>query len=182
MKRFMQRSADQCLAYHVWANDRLFSHLEQLPEEVFHTEVTSVFPSVADAVGHIYLFDQLYLSVLEGVPNEDIFPKMPIWSEEAKGKSVGEIRQLFAGVADRFRDLLRRTPDPDKAITIHHPKYGSLDTRFSDILQHVVNHGTYHRGNVTAMLRQQGYAGVPTDYLFFLLERQAKSIDSNKKM
>ncbi len=40
------------------------------------------------------------------------------------------------------------------------------------ILNHVVNHGTYHRGNVTAMLRQQGYAGVATDYLFFLMDRQ----------
>ncbi|GIP47834.1 DinB family protein [compost metagenome] len=169
----MQRPSDQWLNYHVWANDQLFTHLEQLPEEVFHADVTSVFPSVAQALGHIYLFDQLYLSVLEGVPSEDIFPKMPIWSEETKGKSVGEIRQLFAGVADRFRDLLQHTPDPDMAMTIHHPKYGSLDTRFSDILHHVVNHGTYHRGNVTAMLRQQGYAGVPTDYLFFLLGRQA---------
>ncbi|MFD0085159.1 DinB family protein, partial [Priestia megaterium] len=83
-----------------------------------------------------------------------------------------EMRQLFAGVTEQFRDLLRRTPDPDKAMTIHHPKYGSLDTRFSDILQHVVNHGTYHRGNVTAMLRQQGYSGVPTDYMFYLLARQ----------
>ncbi|WP_313897918.1 DinB family protein [Brevibacillus sp. FSL L8-0520] len=37
-------------------------------------------------------------------------------------------------------------------------------------MQHVVNHGTYHRGNIAAMLRQQGYAGVPTDYVFYLYE------------
>lgn len=168
----MLQHPHQLYEYHVWANDRLFDHLEQLPREAFHAEVTSVFPSVSQTLGHMYLFEQLYMSVLAEVPNEVIFPKIPGWTEEAQGKTVDEMRQLFAGVAEQFRDLLRRTPDPDKAMTIEHPKYGRLDTHFSDILRHVVNHGTYHRGNVTAMLRQQGYAGVPTDYMFYLMERQ----------
>lgn len=158
--------------YHVWANEQLFSHLEKLPTDVFHAEVVSVFPSVSQTLEHMYLFEQLYMLVLAEVPAGDIFPKIPGWREEAQGKTVDEMRQLFAGVTDQFRDLLRRTPDLDKAMTIEHPRYGSLDTRFSDILSHVVNHGTYHRGNVTAMLRQQGYAGIPTDYLFYLVERQ----------
>lgn len=158
--------------YHVWANDRLFAHLEQLPEEVFHAEVTSVFPSVSQTCAHMYLFEQLYMLVLAEVPNEEIFPKISGWTEEAQGKTVNEMQQLFGSVAERFRDLLRNTPEPDKKMTIEHPKYGKMEARFSDILQHVVNHGTYHRGNVTAMLRQQGYSGVPTDYIFYLLEQQ----------
>ncbi|WP_410770250.1 DinB family protein [Fontibacillus sp. BL9] len=158
--------------YHVWANDRLFAHLKQLPKDAFHAEVTSVFPSVSQTFGHMYLFEQLYMYVLAEVSNEDIFPKIPGWTEEAQGKNLDEMRQLFAGVSEQFRVLLRRTPDPDKAMTIEHPKYGRFDTHFSDILRHVVNHGTYHRGNVTAMLRQQGYAGVPTDYMFYLMERR----------
>lgn len=167
----MREHSHQLYEYHVWSNERLFAHIEQLPKEVFDAEVTSVFPSLSQTLGHMYLFEQLYMSVLAEVPNEEIFPKIPVWTEEAQGKTVDEMRRLFAGAAEQFRDLLRRTPDPDKAMTIEHPKYGSLDTHFSDILRHVVNHGTYHRGNVTAMLRQQGYAGVPTDYLFYLLER-----------
>ncbi|MFD0677185.1 MULTISPECIES: DinB family protein [unclassified Paenibacillus] len=158
--------------YHVWANDRLFAHLDQLPKEAFHAEVTSVFPSVSQTFGHMYLFEQLFMTVLAEVPNEDIFPKIPGWTEEAQGKSVDEMRQLFAGVAEHFRDLLRRTPEPDKTMTIQHPQYGRIDTHFSEILRHVVNHGTYHRGNVTAMLRQQGFSGVPTDYMFYLVEQQ----------
>ncbi len=168
----MLHHAHRLYEYHVWANDQLFNHLGQLPKEAFHAEVKSVFPSVSQTLGHIYKFDLLYLYVLAEVPNEGIFPKLQGWTEETQGKSVDEMRRLFADVAEQFRDLLRRTPDPDKAMTIEHPRYGRLDTHFFDILQHVVNHGTYHRGNVTAMLRQQGYAGVPTDYLFYLLEQQ----------
>jgi len=158
--------------YNVWANDRLFDHLEQLPKAAFDTELESVFPSVSVTLAHMYRFEQLFMHVLAEIPNEEIFPKIQGWAEEAQGRTVGELRQLFANVAESFRDLLRRTPDPDKPMTIEHPLYGKLDTRFSDILQHLVNHGTYHRGNVTAMLRQQGYSGVPTDYMFYLVERK----------
>ncbi|WP_027086930.1 DinB family protein [Cohnella panacarvi] len=167
----MVHHSHQSYDYHAWANDRLFAHLRQLPEEALHTEVTSVFSSVSHVLGHIYLFDRLYLSVLSEVPNEEIFPKMQGWTEEAQGKTVEQLHTLFADVTEQYRGLLRRTPNPDKEITIEHPRYGRLDTRFSEILQHVVNHGTYHRGNITAMLRQQGHAGVPTDYLFYILER-----------
>lgn len=158
--------------YHVWANDQLFAHLEQLPKEAFHAEVTSVFPSVSQTFGHMYVSERLYMSVLAEVPNEDIVQKIPGWREEAQDLAVDQMRGLFAGVAGQFRALLRRTPDTDKAMIIEHPSYGRFDTYFSDILRHVVNHGTYHRGNVTAMLRQQGYAGVPTDYMFFLMGRR----------
>ncbi|WP_276353017.1 DinB family protein [Cohnella caldifontis] len=168
----MPHQAHRLYDYHVWANDQLFAHLEQLPKDAFHAEVKSVFASVSQVLGHMYKFERLFMSVLAEVPNEVIFQKIQGWEEETEDKTVDEMRQLFAGAAEEFRDLLRRTPDPDKAMTIEHPQYGRLGTRFSDILQHVVNHGTYHRGNVAAMLRQQGYAGVPTDYMFFLVERQ----------
>lgn len=167
----MHQHPQKLYEYQVWANSQLFNHLEQLPEEAFHAEVTSVFPSVSQTFGHMYIFEQLYLAVLSEIPNEQIFPQIAVWTAEVQGKSVSEMRRLFAGVAEQFRDLLRRTPDPDKAMMIEHPKYGRLNTHFSEILRHVVNHGTYHRGNVAAMLRQQGHAGVPTDYMFYLLER-----------
>jgi uncharacterized damage-inducible protein DinB len=120
----------QLYEYHVWANDRLFAHLEQLPEDVFHAEVTSVFPSVSQTFGHMYLFEQLYMSVLAKVPNKDIFPKMPGWTEEAQDRTVDEMRRLFSGVTEQFRDLLGRTPDPDKAMTIEHPKALSSEGAF----------------------------------------------------
>jgi uncharacterized damage-inducible protein DinB len=38
------------------------------------------------------------------------------------------------------------------------------------MLQHIVNHSTYHRGQVSGMLRQLGAAAVPTDFLVFVDE------------
>lgn len=38
----------------------------------------------------------------------------------------------------------------------------------ADNVGHIVNHGTYHRGNITTFLRCQGYSGVSSDYIYFL--------------
>jgi uncharacterized damage-inducible protein DinB len=158
--------------YHVWANNRLFDRLKELPEEVYETAVQSVFPSIAQTVAHMYIFDQLWLSVLAGKSNDEIFPLIGTWTRETQNKSVDEMRKMFHDVADQYRALFQRTPDLDKPMSIEHPKYGSLNARFSEIVQHVVNHGTYHRGNVAAMLRQLGHSGVPTDFVFYLYENQ----------
>lgn len=62
----------------------------------------------------------------------------------------------------------------EEVIAIEHPKYGKLDTPISGMIKHIVNHGTYHRGNITAMLHQQGESGVPTDYVFYLYGSSAQ--------
>ncbi|OAS89436.1 MULTISPECIES: DinB family protein [Metabacillus] len=57
-----------------------------------------------------------------------------------------------------------------ETITIYHPSYGGFTTSCVELIQHVANHGTYHRGNLTAMLRQLGHQGKPTDYVSYLFE------------
>src|SRR5690349_10194889 len=93
--------------YHVWANNRLFAHLGQLTKDAFHAEVTSVFSTVQETFGHMYLFEQIFMYVLAEVPNEEIFPKMPGWTEVVQGKTVDEMRLLYTDLAEQFRDLLR---------------------------------------------------------------------------
>jgi hypothetical protein len=57
----------------------------------------------------------------------------------------------------------------EKVVMIEAPFAGRLETPLSELVQHVVNHGTYHRGNITTMLRQLDHASVLTDYAFYLL-------------
>jgi uncharacterized damage-inducible protein DinB len=42
------------------------------------------------------------------------------------------------------------------------------------MLRHVVNHGTYHRGQVTTMLRQLGGQPVSTDLIRFYRDRATR--------
>ena len=154
--------------YHIWANNKLFGHLKQLPQEVYHAEVQSVFPSVSAVLEHLYVREEMWLGILSGESTDQVMLLVNRLTEEVKGIGVSEMEERYANLADRFRDFMTGIDDLDKLTTITHPRYGSMSAPISGLIQHVVNHGTYHRGNVTAILRQQGHSGVATDYIFFL--------------
>ncbi|PAV28769.1 hypothetical protein CIL05_15475 [Virgibacillus profundi] len=63
----------------------------------------------------------------------------------------------------------------DKLMATDHTTIGRLETHLSELVQLVVNHGTYHRRNLASMIRQQGYPSVPTDYIMYLYDRQAEN-------
>jgi uncharacterized damage-inducible protein DinB len=60
--------------------------------------------------------------------------------------------------------------DLERPISYENPPGTRWTYPLAAMLQHVVNHSTYHRGQVAAMLRQLGTAPSPTDYLVFLDE------------
>ncbi|WNC15198.1 DinB family protein [Brevibacillus brevis] len=74
----------------------------------------------------------------------------------------------FAEVAEKFKDFFSQI-DLDGSSSYSHPVMGTLVAPYSTIIQHVVNHGTYHRGNISAML---GHAGASHDYIFYLFEKK----------
>jgi uncharacterized damage-inducible protein DinB len=36
-----------------------------------------------------------------------------------------------------------------------------------EILFHIINHSTYHRGQIMAQLRESGLEAISTDYIFY---------------
>ncbi|NGQ95542.1 damage-inducible protein DinB [Brevibacillus sp. SYP-B805] len=161
--------------YHVWATRQVIEHLKKLPRSLFDQLVESVFPSISKALGHIYRVDCVWLAVMSGDSFEQVSPSIARWDAEVQGISLEEMEEKLQGVFARYFAFLSEQEDLEKEIQVSHPSYGNHTVRLSDIIQHVVNHGTYHRGNITAMLRQMGHPGVPTDYIFYLLSLNGKS-------
>jgi uncharacterized damage-inducible protein DinB len=59
---------------------------------------------------------------------------------------------------------------------LDNPFAGIRQTRLSEIVLQVTNHGTYHRGNISTMLRQLGHASAMNDYALFWYQEAAESI------
>lgn len=154
--------------YHVWANEKVLNHLLELPEHVYRNEIKSVFPSVAETVGHIHVFDHVWFGAMQEKSNAEIGEIIESVSNNVKEASIGEMQRMCALLSEQFHAFLDEQKDMDRIIIAEHPEWGSREFLLSDMLIHVVNHGTYHRGNITAMLRQQGYKGISTDYVFFI--------------
>lgn len=138
------------LDYHYWARDRTLAAVEPLTPEEYTRDLGSSFRSVRDTLVHVYSAEWAWHSRWRGVSptaplSTDDYPDLPplrqAW-QDLQGQVYGFLGEIGEDV-DRMFDY--RT-------------LGGLEARssFSQMLQHVVNHASYHRGQVTTMLRQLG--------------------------
>ena len=155
------------LDYHYWARDRLLGALEPLTPEQLNHDAGSSFRSIRETLVHIYAAEWAWYSRWQGnsptalLPS-DQFPDLEsvrrVWSElEAK------MRAFLEGLGE---DGIARAFDY-KLLSGH-----SGSSPLWQMLQHVVNHASYHRGQVTTMLRQMGaQPAKPMDMIAFYRTR-----------
>ncbi|MDQ0113805.1 putative damage-inducible protein DinB [Paenibacillus harenae] len=82
---------------------------------------------------------------------------------QTEGKRIEELDLMMSELSVRLRKFIAEHEELEAMCPS-----GAFQARYVDFIQHLVNHGTYHRGNVTAMLRQIGHPGTPTDFGFYL--------------
>jgi len=164
----MHHFALQFFDFHVWANEQIFNRLKELPKDTYHQEVQSVFPSISSVLSHVYLSDLGWIEVFCGESMSYALMLAEQQKEQTESKDLEEMRIMFYELAERYKTFLNQEENLNKSIVIENPAGGIMETNVMELLLHVVNHGTYHRGNITAMLRQMEYASVPTDYGLYL--------------
>ncbi|MCM3408812.1 DinB family protein [Metabacillus litoralis] len=146
------------IAYHKWATLKVVGHIRTLPKEIHKQEIKSVFPSLFDTLLHMLEVDELWLTRIKN-----------------RAISVNEnntIEQLFANYVTLLNEYEQLGHDVlDRLVTYKSSEGIEYENICYEIIQHVVNHGTYHRGNISAMLRQLGNKTISTDYIYFLRER-----------
>jgi uncharacterized damage-inducible protein DinB len=155
------------LDYHYWAQDRVFRAVEGLSAEQFTREIRSSFPSVRDTLVHIHFVECIWYARWQ---NES-FP-MP---SAAMLPELDSIRQASKEHETRMRALVERLgQDGVNRAMDYTSKLDGRDHRsyFWQMFQHVINHGTYHRGQIAMMLRQMGVEPVGTDLILFYWNRE----------
>ncbi|GIN85211.1 protein DinB [Heyndrickxia sporothermodurans] len=156
--------------YHIWANKEIFNHLKDIPG-AYTQEVQSVFSSISDVIYHMYQVDYIWLRVMKKDSFENIMASLSQLKEGFLGKGLNEMGELYQNLSEEYKIFIGNQENINMNISVYHPRYGTLHTTYAELIQHVVNHGTYHRGNITAILRQLGYTGKPTDYVFYLFQQ-----------
>ncbi|MGG1688938.1 DinB family protein [Heyndrickxia ginsengihumi] len=156
----MNELAKQLVRYHIWANQQLISHLKTLPSELFHTKVESVFPTLAETFGHIISVDYVWLSRI----NKEKPSKIQKWTFQ----TVAEVEKALSELKMKYKLMFQKEDDITRMVSYKNTKGELFTQTLFELIQHIVNHGTYHRGNLAAMIRQLGYQGTSTDYITFL--------------
>ena len=153
--------------YNAWANERILGACEKLSAEQFTRSVASSFPSVRDTLAHILGAEWLWLERWQG--------RMPTELPAARDfPDLESLRERWAEVSRGLTDFVckLRAEDLERVHQMRTTKGETYSHAQWEMMQHLVNHGTYHRGQVTTMLRQLGAAGVATDLIVFYRQRQ----------
>lgn len=156
--------------FNAWANRRTLDACATLTPEQFTRDLGSSFRSVRDTLAHIYGAEWIWLErwhsrVPTGLPSPADFPDF-----ETVQKRLTDIdRDLVDYVASLTAD------DVQRVIQFKTTAGTAFSQPLWQMLQHLANHGTYHRGQVAAMLRQLGTKAVSTDLIGFYRERAAQA-------
>ena len=139
------------LDYHYWARDRLLAALEPLPLEQFNRDLGSSFKSIRETVVHTYAAEWAWHSRWHGqsptvLMTSDAFP------------DVAAIRNAWTDHEKKMRAFLEGLGEDGVTRVIEYKLLSGQpgSSPIWQMLQHVVNHASYHRGQVTTMLRQLG--------------------------
>ena len=154
------QNARTLFAYNRWANRRLLAVASFLPREDFGRDLHASFGSVRGTLLHILWGERRWLHfwqdgsfIPDAVPED--FPDPA--ALDASWVSLEQEQLLFvAGLTDELLAAPRRVRDNE------YP--------FGELVQHLLNHSTYHRGQVALLLRQLGQSPPATDYRLFLIE------------
>jgi uncharacterized damage-inducible protein DinB len=162
----MKNNSSIIFDYNAWANSIVLNHIKTLPERVFRQQVKSVFSSIFETVTHTYIIDRGWYSILSKEYASDdyeaIGQSVKKLIDECKDDSPDDMLSKMEALNRKFRCFIQ-----DNAME-HVETFSGVSMSYGDVIIHIVNHGTYHRGNVTAMLRQLGFKGTATDYGFYL--------------
>lgn len=152
--------------YHSWASQTILGRLKELPSSVLSEEVNSSFSTIAHALSHIYAVDKTWYLVLTGMGMREAMQVcMPLY--ERILHSVDEYASSYDELAEQYKAWIRSEKNLEQTIQLDNPFAGIRQTRLSEIVLHLVNHGTYHRGNISTMLRQLGHASTMNDYSLY---------------
>jgi uncharacterized damage-inducible protein DinB len=167
----MKEQILQLSAYNNWANRLLLELIKTLPPEKQVQEVPSSFPG-------------LYKTVLHMLDAESIWWQRIKLQEHVKRPSetfTGNMPELANQLMMQDRLWLEWIRGAGEHMFLHEFKYQnskreSFKQPVHQMLLHLFNHNTYHRGQLVTILRQLGIDKIPqTDFIVWSRMRKATS-------
>ncbi len=151
--------------YNRWATLRILDAAASLTTEELTRDLKSSFPSVLATLLHGLGAERVWLERWNG--------RSPTaFLDSSALDSVAAIRERWDALWRDQQAFLSGLGDGDVTRSLSYRLFnGDTDTRpLGELMRHVVNHATYHRGQVVTMLRQLGRSPPSTDYVRWLRE------------
>jgi uncharacterized damage-inducible protein DinB len=140
----------QWYRYNAWANRRVIGCLEQ--QAVSDEKILTVF-------GHLMAANFIWLNRIQNLPKSEY----KLWGHY----DLQTLRNMVDEADQRWSEFIHSSESFDRILKYNNYVGDYFENNVQQIMIHLVNHGTYHRGQVAMLLRQKGYEPVNTDFITF---------------
>jgi len=137
-------------SYNAWANRRVIGSLER--QAVTDEKIISV-------MGHLVSANFIWLNRIKDLPKS----KYELWGKY----DVPGLKQMVDEADDQWMSFIRDNENFDRILKYKNYVGDYYENNVQQIMIHLVNHGSYHRGQVAMLLRQKGYEPINTDFITY---------------
>ena len=159
---------EQLYEYNGWANARIVEAASRLTAGEFTKDLRSSYRSVRDTLVHVMSAEWIWLMRWKGISPQAMLAASDFETISPLKARWAEIRQEQAEFVSAATEESLRS-----AVSYINTRGEPFTYALWQMMQHVVNHSTYHRGQVTTMLRQLEAEPIATDFLVFYDMRAA---------
>ena len=148
--------------YSAWASRRVLESAETLNSEELHRNLGSSYGGVQGTLTHIFQGDSIWFDRLEGVSTSNL-------DKYAPGADFASFSKRWLAVLDRWTIWAEALDEAgwDRIVAYRNTQGEPNSQPAWRIALHVVNHASYHRGQITTMLRQLGREPAGTDLMAY---------------
>ena len=141
------------LKYNLWANQRTVDLLNQYEEEISTRPIVNSFPSIALTMKHSWGAEKIWLMRLKG-KSATAFPTF--------NGSLQDIFQMGLKVSAEFLEFIENQEEAffESKCDFQDTKGNHYSIPVQQVIHHVMNHSTYHRGQITTLGRQADFGEI----------------------
>ena len=156
--------------YNVWALRTLYAHVDALPEEHYRRDAGLFFGSVHGTLNHLLVAEHeaWFPRFANGISNRVAL------NAEIEADRAG-LRDRLLDAAARWEPLIASWPAArfESRLDYTTTKGVAQSLPFAATLGHVFNHGTHHRGQISAAITAMGHACPEIDLVWMLQAENA---------
>jgi len=149
--------------YNRWANERVLESLQPIGQEVFTRNKQASHGSIRGIVAHIAGAEWIWLERWKGSSPVSLLSESEFETVEIAAQRLRKIDHDLKQFTTR---LTQEDLDGSRGYkTTEGKAYSNV---LSDMLLHLANHSSYHRGQIATLLRQSGAVPQSTDFILFI--------------
>ena len=163
----MKKIIAQLAAYNLWANQRIIEVINNMTDEQTNQDIISSFNGIKKTLLHLWDVENIWWQRIK-------LTEVQVWQSETFTGSLMELGNHLLTQSKQWKEWVDLATEAalDHEFIYKNSKKDQFKQPVYEMLFHLFNHQTYHRGQLITMMRQAGEKNIPnTDLIAYLRKK-----------